>query len=62
MAQLLKLEGFEDQDSIEPKDLPGKLAEAVKGASECLCPFEGFNHIISGFHEHARFFMVRFAL
>ncbi|KAL8286421.1 hypothetical protein RQP46_004438 [Phenoliferia psychrophenolica] len=32
MKSLLALEGVEDEDSIAPKDLPGKLTEAVKGA------------------------------
>lgn len=41
--QLLALEGFDEEEDIDPKDLPGKLVATLKS-----------------FHEHARFFMVRF--
>lgn len=44
-SKLLASEGFGDDDLIDPRSLPAKMTDAVKG-----------------FHEHARYFMVRFGL
>lgn len=41
-SRLLALEDFQHEDEVDAKDLPQKLADAVKG-----------------FHDHARYFMVR---